>query len=116
MRNRYLILIGLLVMLMLPSAAAHAVDLKTNPFERPVAKDSDGDQDSVAKAPLPAMALRGTMAAGPYSLADIDGEILAIGQEVNGYTLVAVHEHDVVLQKNDTQRTLSIDKDAEKKQ
>ena len=116
MPDRYLMLIGLLVML--PSAAAHAVgvELKTNPFERPLIKESVADPQSTAEAPSTAMALRGTMAAGRYSLADISGEILAIGQQVNGYTLVAVHEHHVVLQKDAIKTTLSIDKDVEEKQ
>jgi hypothetical protein len=116
MRNRYFMQIGLLVML--PSAAAQAVEvsLKTNPFERPVITGSDAGQESAVQAPLPEMVLRGTMAAGRYSLADIGGEILGIGQEINGYTLMAVHQHHVVLQKDDAQRTLSIDKDVEKKE
>ncbi|MDX2457907.1 MAG: hypothetical protein QNL87_10405 [Gammaproteobacteria bacterium] len=115
MRNRLLMLIGLLVML-LPSAAAHAVDtgLKTNPFEPPVSGDSDTDQEPEAQAPVPEMVLLGTMDAGRNSLADIGGEILAVGQEVSGYTLVAVHPYHVVLQKDAIQRILSIDKDAEK--
>ena len=119
MRSCHLMLIGLLVILLLPSAAAHAVgiELQTNPFERPVIEENgEADQKTPEKTAFPEMALRGTMAAGPYSLADIGGDILALGQEINGYTLIAVHQRHVVLQKNDTQMTLSIDKDREKKQ
>lgn len=118
MPERTLTLPGLLVGVMLASASTYAmeVQLKTNPFERPVMSDSAADQPLPAKEPAADMALRGTMAAGRYSLADIGGEILSIGEEVNGYTLVAVHEHQVVLQKNDIQKTLSMDVDAEEKQ
>ena len=118
MRSCHRVLTGLLVML-LSSSAAHALgfDLKTNPFKRPVIEDSGkADQKKPEKTALPEMALRGTMAAGPYSLADIGGKILAIGQEINGYKLVTVHQRHVVLQKNDIQLTLSIDKDRVNKQ
>ena len=115
MRNRQFTLISLLGMLLMPAAVpAVEVGLKTNPFERPVSEDSKADQEPVAQAPLPEMVLYGTMDAGRYSMADIGGEIVALGQEVNGYTLVAVHPYHVVLQKDATQRILSLDKDAEK--
>ena len=105
--------------LVLLSSVADAVELvlKSNPFERPVMKDkSEVNQNTSAQAALPSLTLRGTMAAGPDSLADIGGEILGIGQQINGYTLLAVHPRHVVLEKNEIQKTLSIDNDTEKKQ
>jgi hypothetical protein len=67
----------------------------------------------MVEAPQVTLELRGTMAAGEHSLANIGGEILAIGQEISGYRLMAVHQRHVVLEKNEIQRTLLIDKDTE---
>ena len=117
MHSRCFILIFLQIVLL--SSAANAVELvlKSNPFERPLMKDkSKADQKTSAQAALPSMKLRATMAAGTDSLANIGGEILGIGQQINGYTLLAVHPRHVVLEKNEIQKTLSIDNDTEKKQ
>ena len=116
MRSRNRAPVVLLITL-LPVMAANSGDvvLKTNPFERPLVTVSKDDEPEVAvvETPQTAMELRGTMAAGEHSLANIGGEILAIGQEINGYRLVAVHQRHVVLQKNDIHRTLLIDKETE---
>ena len=103
---------------LLLSTATPAVEsfLKSNPFERPVVKgNSEASKNSAAQAALPAMTLRGTMAAGSGSLANIGGEILGIGEEINGYRLLAVYPRHVVLEKNAIQKTLSIDNETEKK-
>ena len=104
-----------LLALLMPVAVASGTEitLQTNPFEAPPEAGNQGTQQDSSQVEVDQqeMDLRGTMAAGQYSLADIGGEILAIGQEINGYTLVAVHKRRVVLQKNDVQRTLYIDKD-----
>ena len=106
-----------LLITLVPAMAASSGDavLKTNPFERPLVTSSKDDEPEVAveETPQTSMELRGTMAAGKNSLANIGGEILAIGQEINGYRLVAIHQRHVVLQKNEFQRTLLIDRDTE---
>lgn len=116
MPSRYRTLCVLLLTL-LPAMAASSGDvvLTINPFERPLVTSSKDEVPDAAmvEAPQVTLELRGTMAAGEHSLANIGGEILAIGQEISGYRLVAVHQRHVVLQKNDIQRTLLIDKDME---
>ena len=117
MHSRCFTLIFLQLMLLSPAAQAVELVLKNNPFERPLMTDkSKPDQTAPAQAALTLMTLRATMAAGPDSLANIGGEILGIGQQINGYTLLAVHPRHVVLEKNETQKTLSIDNDTEKNQ
>ena len=117
MHSRCFTLIFLQLMLLSPAAHAVELVLKSNPFERPLMTDkSKPDQTAPVQAALASMTLRATMAAGPDSLANIGGEILGIGQQINGYTLLAVHPRHVVLEKNETQKTLSIDNDTEKKQ
>lgn len=117
MRNRAMTLICSCLLLL--STAVPAVEnfLKSNPFERPPVKDAgEASRNAAAQASLPAMKLRSTMAAGPASLANIGGEIVGLGEEVNGYRLLAVHPRHVVLEKNDIQKTLSIDNETEKNQ
>ena len=101
---------------LLAQSACHAADLETvmlqiNPFVRPVleAVMSDSDRKSASKAPADAMRLRGTMLAGSNSVANIDGTIIGIGQQLNGYTLVSVQQRHAVLDRNGTQMKLSID-------
>ena len=117
MRNRAMAFICSCLLLLSTAVPAVETFLKSNPFERPVMKDkSAASRNAAAQAALPAMTLRSTMAAGPASLANIGGEILGIGEEINGYRLLAVHPRHVVLEKNDIQKTLSIDNETEKKQ
>lgn len=116
MRSRYRVP-GVLLITLLPAMTASSGDvvLTINPFERPLVASSKDEvpDEAVVEAPQVTLELRGTMAAGAHSLANIGGEILAIGQEINGYRLMAVHQRHVVLQKNEIQRTLLIDKDTE---
>ena len=53
--------------------------------------------------------LRGTMVAGQQSLANISGVIVSLGEEINGYKLVAIHQREVVLMRGDERRILSVD-------
>jgi hypothetical protein len=106
-----LLLIGLL-----PQTFCHASDsdtilLKINPFMRPTYKqDVFADQNSMAgNASADSMQLRGIMLANSNSVANIDGKIISIGQQIHGYTLVSVERRQVLLDRNGTLITLSID-------
>ena len=97
-------------------AAGAAGILHRNPFAHPLPESSQPAPDPAGAVPgssVP-LELRGTMLAGPNSLVNIGGWILGIGQEVEGYRIVAIHEREVVVEKNGEQRTLSLDsKDVE---
>jgi hypothetical protein len=84
--------------------------LQTNPFERPAIEEK---QETVAmnisQAPARALKLRATMVAGADSLANIGGMIIGIGQEIDGYQLLSVREREVILGKNGSTKTLSVD-------
>lgn len=92
-------------------AAGSAGILHKNPFAHPLPESSQPVQDAAGAAPEASLALelRGTMLAGAGSLANIGGMILGIGQEVDGYRIVSIHERQVVVEKNGEQRTLSVD-------
>ncbi len=53
--------------------------------------------------------LRATMRAGQRSMANIDGEIIKIGEKINGFELVEVHERDAFFVKNGVKYHVSMD-------
>ena len=84
--------------------------LQTNPFERPaVAEQQENMAMSSTNSATLALQLRATMQAGSKSLANISGMIIGIGQNIDGYKLVSVGERSVVLSKNGSSKTLSVD-------
>ena len=95
---------------------AHATDatgtLRTNPYSNPYIGEMETTKDVERKAPPASVhRLRGTMTAGASSQANIDGIILAIGEDIDGYTLVSVELREVVLDKDGEQKILSLDLD-----
>jgi len=114
MRN---IMVALLLLAgMLPQVFCYASDadttmLQTNPFLRPILEgtNSGNSNSKVNKTPVGSMRLRGIMRANSNSVANIDGEIISIGQQIQGYTLISVQQRHIVLDRSGTQVTLSID-------
>ena len=101
---------------MLPQAICYASDaeptiLQTNPFLRPTHGEvnSGNSNSTLNKTPVGSMRLRGIMRANSNSVANIDGEIISIGQQIQGYTLISVQQRHIVLERSGTQITLSID-------
>ena len=85
--------------------------LQKNPFVRPTYKEGTfTDRNSMASnSSAASMKLRGIMLANDNSVANIDGKIISIGQQIHGYTLVTVKQRQVLLDNNGTLITLSID-------
>ena len=110
MSGRYL-LSGMLVLLASGPLAAYEV-LQHNPFDRP---DLEGSAPAAAKggALNAELKLRATLAAGDSSLANINGEMFAIGEEVSGYRVREINEGSVVLFKNEQERRLTVRDDKE---
>lgn len=84
-----------------PLAAADddAPRLRFDPFARPEPGAAgggyrDGARPAVAWAPV----LTATLVAGPESLANLGGVVLALGQETGGYRLVEVREFEAVFE------------------
>lgn len=104
---------------LLTSMAGNATDVETlalqiNPFLRPALETvrTESTKNIEQGASADSMQLRGTMLAGNNSVANIDGTIIGIGQYIHGYTLVAVQQRHVLLERNGTQMKLSIDEQA----
>ncbi|CAN5168181.1 hypothetical protein BH24PSE2_BH24PSE2_14610 [soil metagenome] len=76
-----------------------------NPFARPAEAPA---QVRPAAARGPGFSLRATMAAGAHSLANVDGEILKLGDVVEGYRLIAVGEGTAVFAKQGVHYSIEI--------
>lgn len=105
-------LVAAMILLPQSPAADDSRTLRTNPFSNPYIGEMETTKEEVRKTPAAIVyELRGTMTAGANSQADIDGIILAIGEEIGGYTLVSVGLREVVLDKDGEQKILSLDLD-----
>jgi len=56
--------------------------------------------------------LQAVMVAGPKSIANVDGTMVRIGDQIYGYRLVEVHERGAVFEKNKARFVVSIRSDA----
>ena len=84
--------------------------LNTNPFMIPAGYQEQFYTPSQVKQEQSVpFVLRGTMVSGKRSLANINSVILSLGDEIDGYKLVAIQQREVVLLKNNNRRILSID-------
>jgi hypothetical protein len=100
------------VLLLITGQLAAAELLQHNPFKPPVLDDSvqagaTGDASTVD------LTLRATLAAGDSSLANINGELFNLGDEVRGYQLREINEGSVVLFRNEQVRRLTVRDDKE---
>ena len=104
-------------LLCLPGLAqAQADGLKHDPFARPVLAPRPASAAPVpantVKAPVPEPVwkpeLRAIMVAGPKSIVNVEGALVRIGEQINGYRLVEVHEETAVFVNNKKRVTLSL--------
>lgn len=86
-------------------APAQADGLKHDPFTLPVPAPRPEPG-----APLPESVwkpeLRAIMVAGPKSIVNVAGTLVRIGEQINGYRLVEVHEETAVFVNNKKRVTL----------
>lgn len=94
----------LLLALGMASAAGAEEPLRVNPFVPPPAAAAG----AAAQAEGNGMELRGIVLAGRDSFADIGGRIVGVGQDIDGYRVVVVEEHKVLLERNGSQRVLEL--------
>jgi len=102
---------GLAILQSTPCQATGQVPLHINPFSQPILADEPaaGNGSPIMEGNTASLELRGTMLAGKNSVANIGGNILGIGQTINGYTVVAVEDRKVTLEKGETRKELSVD-------
>ena len=95
-------------MLLLAVVSGHCAlagtPLRHDPFARPVLtvtapKSSGAPAAAVEETPPWAPNLIAVMVAGKNSLVNLDGGIVAIGQEIDGYRLLQVREREAIFTK-----------------
>jgi hypothetical protein len=101
-------------------AEAQADGLKHDPFARPVLAPRPAPRPASAasvpgnsvKAPVPEPVwkpeLRAVLVAGPKSIVNVGGALVRIGEQINGYRLVEVHEETAVFVNDKKTVTLSL--------
>jgi hypothetical protein len=94
-----------------PCALAQGRVLQHDPFARPQLGfvPAAGPSAPVPKrTPPPKLKLTGVVVAGAGSMANVDGIIVRVGESIQGYRLVTVHERTAIFEKNNAHFTLSI--------
>ncbi len=97
------------------SAASASEPIEKNPFTRPgytADRPLPGPLQEQPEVLVP-LRLKATLIAGPRALANVSGEILAPGDEIQGHRLVRVTEGRAVLIKEGRTVTLSVHDDSE---
>ena len=110
-RDRLLSLVILTMLVFGPYVVAQ--ELRHDPFKKP----DFLQQLSSKKVEVPQEdtiillegELRAIINAGPRSMANIDGNILTMGEELEGYRLVGVRDREAVLERNGYRQILTID-------
>jgi hypothetical protein len=117
-RARTLLSLGLAAVLAgLPKLSfSEGGKLQHDPFARPAltglqqaSRPGPGRNSKPTAAGLTRkLKLQAVMVAGPKSIANVDGMMVRIGDEIHGYRLVEVHERTAVFEKNKTRFSVSI--------
>ena len=93
-------------------ALAEGRTLQHDPFARPPltiqAAAPAARPAGPAVEPKRALKLQAVLVAGPASMANVDGVMVRVGDTVQGYRLLAVHERGAVFEKNKTQITIPL--------
>ncbi len=101
------------IVLLLASGQLVAAELlQHNPFKQPNLEGTvqAGDTGDALTGDL---TLRATLAAGDSSLANINGRLFHLGDEVGGYQISEINEGSVVLFRNEQQRRLTVRNDTD---
>lgn len=99
-----------------PWAMGQGRTLQHDPFARPTfgalpASGTPGAAARYAQAappPRPKINLHAVLVSGASSMANVDGVMVRLGESVQGYRLVAVHDRSAVFEKNNAKFTLGV--------
>lgn len=100
------------VLLLVSGQPAAAELLQHNPFKRPVLEGRT-KTGAGGDALTDELTLRATLAAGDASLANINGQLFHLGDEVSGYRISEINEGSVILFRNEQLRRLTVRNDKE---
>ena len=100
------------LMLLTGFCAAASAESPVNPFARPETESKPAPSGDIVASARPE--LYGVIVAGPRSIANLNGTLLAIGEELAGYELATVSEESATFIHDGDLVTLElIDPDAE---
>ena len=101
------------------SSFSQGEKLQHDPFARPAlaglqhaSRPGPARNGEPTAAATRRLKLQAVMVAGPKSIANVDGTMVRIGDQIYGYRLVEVHERGAVFEKNKTRFVVSIRSDA----
>jgi len=102
-----------IAMVAVPLAVAQAsevAELSHNPFSRPALPSLPSGRDlGLDDAPTgETLELRATLITPGHAMADVNGVILTVGEEVEGFRLVEVGERRAVLEREGTRLVVSL--------
>lgn len=113
--------IAVLLLLLAPSLPqADEARLQRDPFQPPrLEKKTSSPSPGIADAPpavyappisvAPDFKLRAVLHAGAQSMVNVDGNLISVGEEIEGYRLVAIHERKAELVKGGDKVVLTLD-------
>lgn len=90
--------------------------LQNNPFKQPdlsAVADNSTDDDAPSDPAGSQLELRATLTLGNKSLVNVGGEIIGIGEQIDGYRLLVVDEGVAVFSKKGMHLTLVVGDDSE---
>lgn len=93
-------------------AVAAAPVLNIDPFEEPILiekNEADLTREQKSQYGIWSPQLRGTMRSSSGAVANIDGEIVLVGEMVEGFRLVGVRERSVTFEKMGRKYVISMD-------
>lgn len=107
-----IILTGLLVFSAALQATNVAPILHLDPFEKPdllLLQDRELDVEPLPEPVSWQPELRATMRSTQGAMVNINGDIIAIGEEINGFRLLEVQERSAIFGKNGEKYPVSLD-------
>ncbi len=111
-RGRKIVLLGLALALTVVNSQSFSRSLKQDPFKKPefleqVEPNAITTPES-KETPLKGE-LRATITTGAQSMANVDGVILTLGEEMSGYRLIEVREREAVFERHGKRQVLTVD-------
>ena len=101
------------------SSFSQGEKLQHDPFARPAltglqhaSRPGPARNGEPTAAATRRLKLQAVMVAGPKSIANVNGTMVRIGDQIYGYRLVEVHERGAVFEKNKARFVVSIRRDA----
>ena len=101
--------LGLILMMAISTSIKAENILHKDPFLQPDLSLINNQSEQATTPISRKLKLRGTLRSGTSVLANINGTIMAIGDELDGFKLISVTEHSATLENNNEQLELLLE-------